>query len=97
MSQAVFSAAAAAHDRPVLGQCRWPIEIVSRTRELDLTECFENGVLLPVPLLLTLVLALAQLFRARRRLSKGVTKWIDRGSGETVYRYKSVCLSGRYD
>ena len=80
------------HARPILGQCPWPIKIVSQKRELDLTECFENGVLLPIPLLLMLVLACGQLFSARGRLKRGESKWIDRGkAGESIYRYKSVC------
>jgi hypothetical protein len=101
-TQAAFSASAFAadladlahrHGRPILGQCRWPIEIVSRKRELDLTECFENGVLLPVPLLLVLLLALGQLFSIRSRMKRGEVNWVNRGqAGESVYGYKSVCL-----
>lgn len=62
-----------------LGECRWPLRIISPHRELDLTSCFEHAVLLPVPLLFTLVLATAQIFRTRRRLIREEVQWVNRG------------------
>ncbi|WVR05627.1 hypothetical protein IAU60_002649 [Kwoniella sp. DSM 27419] len=79
-------------------QCSWPMRVVSQSRELDLTECFEHAVLLPVPLALAILIGAAQLFSVYRRLKKpveqgGVT-WKDRTRrNRRIARVKGYLLS----
>ncbi|WWD18144.1 hypothetical protein CI109_102593 [Kwoniella shandongensis] len=73
--------------------CSWPIPIVSRQRDLDLTQCFEHAFLLPVPLLFTIILASAQIFSISHRLRKdpedGGVRWITRTKrGEKISALK---------
>ncbi|KAK8865675.1 hypothetical protein IAR55_000820 [Kwoniella newhampshirensis] len=62
--------------------CVWPIPIVSHDRNLDLTQCFEHAVLLPAPLVITILIALAQIFsitwKRRKASQDGGIKWIAR-------------------
>lgn len=80
--------------------CTWPIPIISRTRDLDLTECFELAVLLPLPLVITFISALVQVILVRSRLRRtgsGSLDWIKRAArSERVAVVKSVSqvLSG---
>lgn len=84
--------------------CSWPIQIVSHERELDLTQCFEQIVLLPVPLLLAFGIALVQVISINRRLKRGPrdggVSWIPRSAAgermaraKVVSRYRIVVLS----
>lgn len=93
-AQAIF-AALGHHRQRILGECHWPIRVVARGRDLDLTSCFEHLVLLPAPLMLTLGIAIAQTISIARRRKRGAV-WVDRGSkGEKVGRAKVVCPSHR--
>ncbi|WWD05496.1 hypothetical protein V865_003573 [Kwoniella europaea PYCC6329] len=57
------------HTEPIY-RCSWPIQVVSRERELDLTQCFEHAVLLPAPLVIAILIGTAQIFSISRRLKK---------------------------
>ncbi|WRT65913.1 uncharacterized protein IL334_002864 [Kwoniella shivajii] len=67
-SQAVFESFKA-HDEPIY-QCTWPLQIVSQARDLDFTQCFEHAVLLPAPLVMTILLGTAQIINTSRKLKK---------------------------
>ena len=58
------------------------MDIISNKRELDLTQCFEHAVLLPVPLAIAIVTAIAQIISKTRRLkrpnAKDGLRWIER-------------------
>ncbi len=56
---------------PGKSHCTWPPQIVSRTRDLDLTQCFERALLLPVPLVFTILVGTVQTFSISRRLKRG--------------------------
>ncbi|TYJ52875.1 hypothetical protein B9479_006510 [Cryptococcus floricola] len=69
--------------------CSWPPKIVSTNRDLDLTSCFEHAILLPAPLVITILLGLAQVIRISRKLKRseaeGGLTWIKRSKlGERI-------------
>lgn len=77
------SAAAHAHGHRKPGDlhCSWPLKIVSERRDLDFTQCFEMAVMLPAPLVLAIVVGLAQIFtvtRKLRRTGRDSLDWIER-------------------
>ena len=99
VGQAMFSSFSAPESNGSLpsssSSCSWPITIVSQSRELDLTSCFEHAVLLPVPLILGIIFASMQIFsksrRLKRRVSEAGLRWHERTSGsERVCRIKIV-------
>lgn len=76
-------------------QCTWPPQVVSRTRDLDFTECFEYALLLPVPLVFALLVGTAQVLIISRRLKhdtvSGGIPWVTRSvAGERICRIKLV-------
>ncbi|ORY24672.1 hypothetical protein BCR39DRAFT_546075 [Naematelia encephala] len=78
--------------------CSWPIHPISRTRDLDLTQCFEHAVVLPIPLILTILCGSAGIFSVSRRLQKpldaGGVSWITRGTAsERICRAKIALLA----
>lgn len=96
LDQASFSAMAT---KPLPGEthCTWPIPVIAHSRDLDFTQCFEHAVLLPVPLVVSILLGTAQIFSVARRLklgpSKGGIAWITRNTaGERVGRIKGVSV-----
>lgn len=77
--------------------CQWPPHPISDHRDLDLTQCFERAILLPVPLILTLLAATIQLFSKYRRLKRTRAQdglvWIKRSvRAERVCRAKVALL-----
>ncbi|WWC88113.1 uncharacterized protein L201_003017 [Kwoniella dendrophila CBS 6074] len=85
------------HTEPTY-QCSWPLRIVSQARVLDLTQCFEHAVLLPVPLLLAILIGTAQIFSISRKLKKpqeqGGLIWQNRTKrNERICTLKSHLLS----
>lgn len=95
MSQSAFMALTAGPS----STCTWPMRVFSRTRDLDFTQCFEHAVLLPVPLLLTLMAASAQILSKRRRLRTPTDQnglvWLQRGrASERVSSIKVVSQQG---
>ncbi|WVN85580.1 uncharacterized protein L203_100729 [Cryptococcus depauperatus CBS 7841] len=77
--------------------CAFPPKIMSPHRQLDFTQCFENAVLLPVPLVLTILLGSIQLFKVSRLLRRseeqGGIRWIKRPkANERVCAIKTYCL-----
>jgi hypothetical protein len=97
VSAAGLAAVSKGHHRdskPGEPTCRWQIPIVSKDRDFDFTECFETVVLLPAPLLLALLIALAQIFSVTRRLRRtgpGCLDWTTRSSNnERVAKIKTV-------
>jgi hypothetical protein len=94
--QAAFSAMVT---KPLPGEshCTWPIPVIAHSRDLDLTQCFEHAVVLPVPLVISILLGTAQIFSVARRLklgpSQGGIAWITRNTaGERVGRIKVVSV-----
>lgn len=95
-----FATAAVAHGgghkkhTPGTIKCSWPIEVVSRHREFDLTECFELAILQPVPLILSILVGLAQIaYRTRKLRQTGPDSldWITRSArNEKVAKTKVV-------
>ena len=80
---------------PGEGSCFLPLQIISRTRELDLTECFELAVLLPFPLVLAILVGTSQVSSISRRIKRGPLTggviWVNRSvAGERVCRIKLV-------
>ena len=80
------------------GTCRWPLHPLSSHRDLDLTNCFERAILLPAPVLLTLLIAAAQIYSKSRRLKRPDAqdglKWTARNkSSERACRAKTILLS----
>ena len=73
----------------VLGSCSWPLHPISQHRELDLTQCFEHAVLLPAPLVLTILFALLQIISKQTRLLHNDLTWSKR-LNEGVCRLKIV-------
>ena len=78
--------------------CTWPPEVISRTRQLDLTQCFEDAVLLPSAHVIALLCAGAQIYSKRRRLRRAVSEggllWHTRhASSEKASRIKLSVLS----
>ncbi|ORX35410.1 putative metal resistance protein ycf1 [Kockovaella imperatae] len=78
--------------------CGWPLEIISDHRDLDLTTCFEHAVLMPVPLAITILGAIAQIISKRRRLkrpnAKDGLRWIDRNESSRKVCTAKVWLLG---
>lgn len=98
--QASFAAEIASQLDPMLtnARCRWPPHPVSSHRDLDLTHCFEHTILLPVPLILTILVAAIQIGSKYRRLQRPVAegglKWtIHNPSSERACRAKTILLS----
>ncbi len=80
-----------------LGTCTWPLHPISQIRDLDLTQCFEHAILLPVPLVLAIIGGSAQIFSKSRRLKRGKenggSAWFTRGErGERIGRIKLVLI-----
>lgn len=78
-AQAVFEAILAPKEHSP--QCAWPLNIISTSRELDFSQCFEYAVLLPLPLLLATLIALTRVFVIKRQLKSGTAVWQDRLRG----------------
>lgn len=78
-AQAVFEAIVAtkAHSP----QCSWPLNIISTSRELDFSQCFEYAVLLPQPLVLATFIALTRILVIKSQLKSGKTVWQERLRG----------------
>ena len=98
MEQVHHLATTAGSSKTPLPGCSWPPHLISQSRDLDFTECFERAVLLPVPLLLTFLAAIAQIFSIRRRLgrplSDGGIAWTTRSArSERICRAKVVSLA----
>lgn len=98
MSQSPFSALVGPSTTLAKTVCRWPPHPISDHRDLDLTQCFERAVLLPLPLIITLLVAISQLILKSRRLKRPGAKdglvWIARNAkGERICRTKVVLLS----
>jgi len=75
--------------------CSWPLHPISQSRDLDLTQCFEHAVVLPVPLGIALIAGSAQIISKRRRLkwpeAKDGLVWTNRSrASERVCRIKVV-------
>ncbi|WOO86211.1 Metal resistance protein YCF1 [Vanrija pseudolonga] len=78
-------------------KCSWPIQVVSRRREFDLTECFELAILQPVPLVLSILVGLAQiLYRTRKLKQTGPDSldWITRSARNEKVAKTKVALLG---
>ena len=83
---ATFASASAGSSR-----CSWPIQIISKHRDLDLTQCFEHAVLLPLPLAVFALAAFARILRTRGKLSREQIQWRERNRGsERLCRTKMV-------
>ena len=72
--------------------------MVSQSRDLDFTQCFEHAVLLPIPLIFAIIAGAAQIFSKSRRLKLGQGKngliWVIKGRlNERVCRIKMVSWS----
>lgn len=74
--QAVFQALLASSDH--YPRCTWPLNVVSPTRDLDVSQCFEHAVVLPLPSVLALLIALYRLITIKRGLSNGKIQWQER-------------------
>lgn len=62
-------------------RCSWPLNVISTTRELDLSQCFEHAVLLPVPLILATVIAITRIATISKGLKSGKVSWQQRLRG----------------
>lgn len=61
--------------------CSWPLNVISSTRDLDLSQCFEHAVLLPLPLVLATLIAVTRIAVISRRMRSGKTAWQHRMRG----------------
>jgi ATP-binding cassette subfamily C (CFTR/MRP) protein 1 len=59
-------------------RCTWPLNAVSPTRDLDVSQCFEHAVVLPLPSILALIIVLYRFIVIKRGLSSGKIQWQDR-------------------
>lgn len=94
---AQLSAASKGGRKPGQPTCSWPPDVVSGSREVDFTECFELTVLLPVPVLIATAAAIVSIVSTSKRLRKvgpdGID-WIKRSPrSERVARIKTVGIS----
>ena len=71
--QATFQALLAPTDRHPT--CTWPLNVVSQTRDLDVSQCFEHAVVLPVPSILAILIVLYRLLVIKRGLRNGKITW----------------------
>jgi len=59
-------------------RCTWPLNVVSPTRDLDVSQCFEHAVVMPLPSILAIIIVLYRLVVIKRGLSSGKIQWQDR-------------------
>lgn len=78
-TQSFFEAIMAQNDH--YPRCSWPLNVISTTRDLDLSQCFEHAVLLPLPLVLATLVALSRISIIGRGLKSGSLVWQDRLRG----------------
>jgi ATP-binding cassette subfamily C (CFTR/MRP) protein 1 len=76
--QATFQALLAPKDH--YPHCTWPLNVVSQTRDLDVSQCFEHAVVLPVPSILAILIVLYRILVIKRGLSSGKVTWQQRPS-----------------
>jgi len=74
--QAAFQALLAPSDH--YPQCTWPLNVVSPTRDLDVSQCFEHAVVLPLPSVLAMIIVLYRLIIIKRGLRNGKMTWQER-------------------
>jgi ATP-binding cassette subfamily C (CFTR/MRP) protein 1 len=59
-------------------RCTWPLNVVSPTRDLDVSQCFEHAVVLPLPSILAMIIVLYRFIVIKRGLSRGKIQCQDR-------------------
>ena len=74
--QATFQALLAPTDH--YPTCTWPLNVVSQTRDLDVSQCFEHAVVLPVPSILAILIVLYRVLVIKRGLRNGNLTWQQR-------------------
>jgi hypothetical protein len=90
-SQSYFEALMAPGDH--YPRCSWPFNFVSTTRDLDVSQCFEHIVVMPLPLVLAILIALYRIISIKRGLRNGKLVWNERLSGSRrLCNAKMVCF-----
>jgi ATP-binding cassette subfamily C (CFTR/MRP) protein 1 len=71
--QAAFQALLAPSDH--YPRCTWPLNVVSPTRDLDVSQCFEHAVVMPLPSVLAMIIVLYRFIVIKRGLNSGKIVW----------------------
>jgi len=97
--QAAFQALLAPSDH--YPRCTWPLNVVSPTRDLDVSQCLEHAVVMPLPSVLAMIIVLYRIIVIKRGLSNGKITWQDRPrdsrrlcTAKTVSRYEEGLALG---